>query len=253
MTIVSESLAREIWGGASPLGKRIRVGSVEAADPAAEAAPWRVVVGVASDILEGNPVGRDRNYRTAWVPLAQVAPTSVAVAFRHRGDVRAAIGAFHDVLAEVAPGVIPERVLDFDEILGTMEMMTRTFTDVLGGCFAFALLLAVGGVYGLTARSVVRRRQEVGIRRALGASDARIVGLFLRGGGTQLAIGLGIAAVIGGTLSVAASRFLELGPLLFAGAGVGVATLISALVLAATYLPTRRAVRLTPREAIWPG
>lgn len=247
--IVSETLARDLWPDASPLGKRVRVGSVE--DAGSNGEPWRTVVGVVSDVMEGNPLSRNRRTDTLYVPMRQLGPSFAGITFRHRGDSRPAIAAFYDALAEVGPTVEAQRIMDFDEMLGQMQGMSSAASKALVGCFGFALLLAIGGIYGLTARSVTQRTQEIGIRRALGASNARIVQLFLRGGGRQLAVGLGMASAVAGVGTFAVSRFMALDLAVLLTAGLGVPTLISSFVLLATYVPTRRAVQMSPRMAIW--
>jgi len=249
--MVSEALARELWGAQSPLGRRLRVGSVETA-PGEEQRPWRTVVGVVSNIYEGNPLDGEREGQTLYLPMAQLAPTSAGITFRHRGDTSAAMAAMTGALDEIGPTVELVRVTNFDEMLDQIRGMSLAVSQVLGACFGFALILAIGGIYGLTSRSVTQRTQEIGIRRALGASKARIIALFLRGSGRQLTIGLGLALAVGVTTSIAVlSRYPELNVWAFVTAGLLVPTLITGLVLTATYLPTRRAVKMNPRAAIW--
>ncbi len=142
-------------------------------------------------------------------------------------------------------------ILDFDELFLLMGRMTRAITNVAAVAFGFSLLLAISGIYGLTARSVVLRTQEIGIRRAMGATEARIIGLFLRHGGRQLVFGLGIALLVGSATSYAFSRLLQVDPLIWVVSGIGVPSLITAIVLAAIYLPTRRAVAMEPSVALW--
>lgn len=256
VAVLSASLARELFGDASPLGRSVRPlpGDLVAADaiPApSEQQPWRVVVGVVADVLEGSPLSRDRHGRALYLPIAQEAPASLTVAFRHRGDARAAVASFTDAVTALDPELVPDDIIDFDEMLGQMAGMSRTATSALLGAFGFTLLLALGGIYGLTARSVLSRRHEVGIRRALGATDGGILGLFLRGSARRLLVGFGVAAVLLTILVAAVSRFYQVDPLLLGGTAAAVTATITALVMVATWVPTRRAVRMAPRDAIW--
>jgi predicted permease len=247
--LVSESLARALWPDSQPLGQQLRLGDVEAAG--IETEPWYTVVGVVSDILEGNPLSRDRGGETLYVPMRHLSPAVVGVTFRHRGNPRTAVAAFYDAVAEAGPEVEPQRIMDFDEMFGQMRTMSIAALQVLGGCFGFALVLAIGGIYGLTARTVTQRTQEIGIRRALGATNARIIRLFLRGSGKQLGIGLGMASVVAATGTLAVLQFMELDVAALTAVAVGVPALITAFVMLATYLPARRAAQLNPRVAIW--
>ena len=252
--LVSESLARQIWTDASPLGQRIRIGELGNELPSTTVGspePWRTVVGVVSDIVEGSPLARVRDARTLYLPFAQAPAPRVQISFRHRGNKRAAVTALQTAIMATDPAAFPNDVRDMEELLGMIQGMSAAMSEAVAGCFAFALLLAVGGIYGLTSRSVTLRTHEIGIRRALGATNGRIIGLFLRGGGRQLAIGLGIAAVVAVGLSVAVAQLMPPEAGLYVAAAILVPALISVLVLTATYVPTRRAVRLAPRAAIW--
>jgi predicted permease len=257
VAIVSAQLARELWGETSPLGQRLRVVPEQDSVAASEVpevtieAPWHLVVGVVADVLEGNPLSRDRHGRSIYLPLAQQAPAAQTVAFRHAGDPRAAVRAFTDAVGAVDPELVADDILNLDTMLQQMIGISRTVTWALLGSFGLTLLLALGGIYGLTARSVLGRRHEVGIRRALGATDRGILGLFLRGSARRLLIGFAIGTAVVSMLLVAASRFYAIDPVLLAGTAVAVTGSITALVMAATWVPTRHAVRMAPRDAIW--
>lgn len=244
--LVSESLARELWPQESAIGKQVRLGNF------AEQSEWWTVVGVVSDVLEGsNPFSRHVHGRTLYLPFARMVGASAQLNFRHAGDPRAAILALHETVESIDRDLLPGRVSDFDEVFALMDRMTRLTTDVVVAAFGFALLLAVTGIYGLTARSVVLRTQEIGVRRAMGATESGIVRLFFRQGGRQLVFGLGIALLIGGATGYAFSRLLAVNPLIWVVSGLTVPAVITAIVLTAIYLPTRRAVNMEPSVALW--
>lgn len=122
---------------------------------------------------------------------------------------------------------------------------------MLSGFFgALAALLATVGLYGVISYIVTRRRNEIGIRVALGASRSQVVGMVMREAGMLLAIGIAIGTV----LSLAAGRGAS--TLLFGLKWYDPFTLASAIVLlagigaAATFLPARRASRLDPMVAL---
>jgi ABC-type antimicrobial peptide transport system permease subunit len=125
---------------------------------------------------------------------------------------------------------------------------------MLSGFFgALALLLAALGLYGITAYSVVRRRSEIGIRLALGASPASVVrGILSR---TGLLVVSGI--LLGGLASWWASRFVA--ALLFGLPPTDPATIVSAMVILAAvsalagWIPARRAALVDPAEALREG
>jgi ABC-type antimicrobial peptide transport system permease subunit len=101
------------------------------------------------------------------------------------------------------------------------------------------------------AQSIGGRTREIGVRRALGATDAGIVRLLLSQGGRQLGIGAVIALPLLVAIGVGFSKFFPIATGLAVMTGVLVAGTIVSVVLAATYLPTRRALRVSPRQALW--
>jgi ABC-type antimicrobial peptide transport system permease subunit len=137
-----------------------------------------------------------------------------------------------------------------DERLESSSAQTRSMMLLIGVFSATALILAVVGIYGVIAYSVAQRTQELGIRIALGASDADILRLVV-GNGLKLA---GVGILIGIVASFALTRLMTsflyktsaTDLLTFAGSA-----LVFALVAAvASYLPARRAMRINPTDAL---
>jgi putative ABC transport system permease protein len=208
-------------------------------------------VGVVEDVPLGNPLSRDRSRLAVYVPLAQRDLGGASLVFRHRGSSAAAIGRLHQVLATTDPMLAPSHVATLDEILATTSLMARSVSKLFGLCFGFALLLAVSGTYGLMAQSIGGRTREIGVRRALGATDGGIVRLLLTQGGRQLGIGAVIALPLLVAVGMGFSKFFPIAAGLALTIGVLVAVTIVSVVLAATYVPTRRVLKVPPRQAIW--
>jgi ABC-type antimicrobial peptide transport system permease subunit len=131
------------------------------------------------------------------------------------------------------------------------SLIAQRSPAILGGIFAtVALLLAAIGTYGVLAYAVSQRRREIGVRMALGALPGQILVQFLRLGATLLAIGLALG--VGGAWI--AGRYLQSqlfgvsafhGGVLLTTAGV-----MLAVVLLASVLPSRRAARVSPMDAL---
>ena len=245
--LVSETVARTCWPGASALGQRIRLvgedGTVQG---------QRIVVGVVGDVRRGDDLlVTDRNtYASIYVPLAQSATASASVLVRHRGNEDAARAAMYRILSGIDPSVIPGAIVSYTEVQQKMTLMATTLTDLFAYCGLFAVLLALTGIYGLTSNAVVQRTHEIGLRRAIGASDGAIVALFLRQGGRQLAVSLGLALLVAAGILYLLAKFAGIGAATLALIGMLVAATVSALVLAAIYVSTRRAVRHEPAVAL---
>ena len=242
--IVSSAFAARFWPGVSPLGRQLRLSGLnETAD--------RTVVGVAKDVPLGNPLSRNRSMLAVYVPLAQYDVAGASLVFKHRGNATAGIAAVHRTFAAIDPTYVPSNIATYDEILVTMALMARSVTKLFALCFGFALLLAVSGTYGLMAQSIGQRTREIGVRRALGATDGGIVRLLLGQGGRQLGIGAAIALPLLLVVGIAFSRFVPIGMTVSIVAGLLVCCTIVGVVLAATYIPTRRVLKVSPRQALW--
>jgi ABC-type antimicrobial peptide transport system permease subunit len=130
-------------------------------------------------------------------------------------------------------------------------LLGQRLMAMLAGFFGvLAALVAVVGVYGMVAYGVERRRRELGVRVALGASRWRLIGMVLRQVGVILAFGLGIGTVLAAFAGRSAQTMLfevrPQDPWLLGGA----AALLAAAALAASYMPARRAAMVSPLEAL---
>jgi predicted permease len=244
VAIVSRSFAASNWPGSSAIGRQIRLAGLGEHE-------WRTVVGVAGDVPLGDPLARERSTTAVYIPLRQADVRSASVTFRSRGNSAAAIASLHRAVAAVDRTSAPSQVSTYDEILEQSAIISRSVTRLFALCFAFALLLAVSGTYALMARAIGQRTREIGVRRALGATDATIVRLLLGQGGRQLGVGALIALPAMLAMGVAFSRIFPIGMAASLMAGVLVSATIVAVVLAATYLPTRTALGIAPRDALW--
>lgn len=249
VAIVSENMAREMWGSSSnALGKFIREGMND---------PWREVVGVVADVYD-NGVHQAAPTMVYWPSLMDTFwgdPVRVA-----RGGsfiIRTNRAGTENLLTEVrnaiwsVNGNLPVfLVRTLDEVY-EQSMARTSFTLVMlaiaGG---MALLLGIVGIYGVISYAVTQRTREIGIRIALGAEHASLKGMFVRQGLLLAAIGV----VIGLVASAALSRWMAallygvkpLDPITFAA----VPLVLVLAVIAASYLPARRATKVDPIIAL---
>lgn len=247
VTVVSETLARRHWPDADPLGKRLLIGW--------DSPEWLTVVGVVADVRH---TGVDREPpATAYRPLAQgaVALAGVGVntqtlVVHTRGDALAALPAVRATIRELDPSVALVSPASYREVLRSSLALPRMLLRVLAVFAGAALLLATVGISGIVAYLVRQRRREFGIRQALGARPGQIVASALRHG-----IGLGAAGLLLGSLAAlglgpTVSRFLfgvsPFDPVSL----VGAVTVLGIAVLAASWIPSRRAGRVDPVESL---
>ena len=241
VAVINESLARSRWRGADPIGATIEFGNMDG-----DLRPL-TVVGVVGDTRE---YGLERPASpTLYVDLMQRPAFSVTVVMRSSADPRGITAAARTILREVAPDV-PPRFRTFEQIYAA-SLGARHFNLTLVAVFAgTALALAAAGIYGVMTYTVTRRRREIGVRMALGASRAQVFRSVLAQGLTTTAIGVaaGIAAALGLTRTIESLLFgvKPTDPATFA-AVVGVLAVVAIL---ACYLPARRATNADPMEAL---
>lgn len=244
VAIVSRALARAHWRGGSPIGDQVQV--TVAGRPA-----WATIVGVADDVMHGDPLSRERSADAVWIPLLQAGVDGSAFVVRWKDGEVAARQALRAAFASVDPLLVPDTVQPFDEVLRKLGLITTSVSRLFAACFAFALLLALAGTFGLMSRAIGLRTREVGVRRALGASDASVTRLLLAQGGRQLGVGALAAAPLLVAVGVAFTRWFPIAAWIPAAAALLVPAAVVGLILGATWLPTRGVLRLTPREALW--
>ena len=241
--LVSRAMAELYWPGRSALGEHITMTGIGETEP-------RTVVGIVSDVLFVEVAGGALSNVGAYVPLLQSDARGARIQFRYRGGEQGARAAYQETLTALDPLLVSE-VTSLEEMLRLSTALARSVTDLITSSCVFALLLAVSGTYGLMARSIGRRTREIGVRRALGASDRRILVMLLAQGARQLGIGALIALPLLLAIGWASSLFLPISFALSAATAFGVSAMITLLVLAATWPPTRCAIAIAPRDAIW--
>jgi putative ABC transport system permease protein len=249
VALVSENLARELWGEPSAaLGRRVR--------PTMKA-PWREVVGVVSDVRDD---GFDKKAPTAvyWPMLMDTFDGDEVYAQRNSWYVirssRAGTSAFVNEVSRAIWSVNPDlpvgSVRTMQEVADKSMARTSFTLVMLLIAGAMALLLGVAGLYGVISYAVSQRSREIGIRMALGAQRNEVTRMFV-GQGLRLAaigIAIGLVAAVALTRLIATLLFdvSPVDPLTYAGVSLGLA---SAAVLA-SYVPALRAATLDPCEAL---
>jgi ABC-type lipoprotein release transport system permease subunit len=186
---------------------------------------------------------------TLYVDLMQRPRFQTTVVMRTSADPRAITTAARGVLHELAPNV-PPRFRTFTQIYSASLGVRRFNLTLIGVFAATALILAVAGIYGVMAYNVTRRRREIGVRIALGASAFDVLRVVLGQG--LVTIGVGLAAGILGAFALTRGlQSLLFGvtptdPVAFVAVVVGLA----AVATLACYVPAKRGTRVNPVEAL---
>ncbi|KGI77108.1 ABC transporter permease [Oleiagrimonas soli] len=244
--LVSQTLARTLWPHGSAIGRSIRlIRNGKAVEP-------RTVVGVVADVRQGDDLlNTDRStYASIYVPLAQSIVPTARVLVRDRGDLHAARQALWQALAQVDPAMPPGEITSYAEVQRKLTLMARTMTNLFMYCGLFAILLALTGIYALSSHAVTRRTHEIGLRRALGATDGTILRQFLRQGRRQLRVGLAMSVLLAAGMLYLLGSFAGVGLVSLAGIGAAVVVTVSTLVLVAVAIATQRVLRQQPAVSL---
>jgi len=241
VALISKSLQRATWPNTDPIGHTIEFGNMDG--------DLRLlrVIGIVEDVHQ---YGLDVTPRpTVYVSAFQRPRPFMTMVMLTRADIRSVTTAARRILRELDPEV-PPRFRTFPEIYSA-ALGSRQFNVILLGFFGIAaLLLTTAGVFGVMAFTVSRRTSEIGVRVALGANSANVLGLILGQGMRTILLGV----AIGIPAAFAATRTLESmlygvtanDPVTFGAA----AALLVAAALVAAYVPARRAARVDPIVAL---
>ena len=235
--IVSQSLAQQLWPGQAAVGKRLRDGNVDL-----------TVVGVVADVHGqglANPTGP-----AIYGPLRLFPRATVKLFVRAAGNPLAVARAARRAIWQVNADQPISEVAPLSRLVADDIGRPRLLSSLVAGFGALAALLVALGIYGVTAQGVRRRTQEIGVRMALGADRARVLGLVVRQG-----MALALCGIACGLVAALGLARLLAGLLYGVGAAdpptyAGVALLVATVALAAAYLPAREAAAVDPLQAI---
>jgi predicted permease len=241
--VINTALARKQWPNESPLGKIIQFGNMDG-----DLRPF-TIVGVVGDIREASLAEAPEPTFYAYYRQRPVRASGFYFVIDGSGAPTNVIASARRVVHDLRPD-IPPRFRTMDTVLAD-SLADRRFTLVLLGAFgAAALLLATLGVYSVISFLVTQRRQEIGVRVALGARSEDVLRLVLRQGATLALAGIlvGAVAALGLTRLIAGLLYgvSATDPVSF----VAVMALLTLVALLASFIPARRAARVDPMTVL---
>jgi hypothetical protein len=246
VAVIDQTMAQKFWPGENPIGKRVTF-----ADHMQDggAPDWITVVGVVANVRHYELQSPSRI--EIYLPMRQAPPLGLSVALRYRpGTAAAAAGLLRRTVNALQPGIALSDLRPLDNIVADAMGPNRalgTLTLVFGAC---AILLAAMGIFGVLSLAVAQRRQEIGVRMAVGATAGNVLGLITRYG-LRLAL---LGSAFGLLAGVAVTRLIR--SLLFHAPAfdapvyaAGMLVLVS-VALAAALLPATRAARTDPARVL---
>jgi hypothetical protein len=254
VVIVDQGFADLVMPGRNAIGHRVRIRSM--ADSNAAELPWYEIVGIVKELGMAHAVERSR---TAGVYLPNVAGSrrTLNIIVRGRGDPLTIAPRVRDLAASVDAALRIDQMTRLDLFVTPLLWFLGLWQRIIIGMTAVALLLSLSGIYAVLSYIVARRTREVGVRVALGANARRVITSLFRRPLTHVTLG-----VIAGSVLIAVAAIVVQHTEEFAGIQprgltvgeiallVGYAILMLGVCTLACVVPTLRALRVQPMEAL---
>lgn len=238
VAMVNRAFAAVWFASGNAIGQQVRIGG--------NAAPWSTIVGVVADTSHATLEESARP--SVYQPLYGGFKLDLTVRSRLPATETASL--IREVLRRTDPAVPAMGIQTIGEIISDANARRRFATTVLSGFAAFAIFLALVGVYGLTMFTVGQRTAEIGIRMAVGGSQARVVGMLVAQNLVPVVIGLAIGMAAASALArVLASLLYDVTPF-DPATYVGVPGFTLLVAFFACLIPARNAARIDPVAAL---
>jgi predicted permease len=246
VALVNEAMAQKYWAGQDPIGRRFRMGG--------DNRPFITVVGIVGNVRHNGVTAeiKPKFYRAhgQFHRSSGNPARNMTLVVKTAGDPLALIGPVRNEVREIDGSLPIAAIRPMQDVVDTAIATPRLTGWLLGTFAGLALALAAVGVYGVLSYVVAHRRQEIGVRIAMGAGPGRVVALVLRGGvvlaGAGVAIGLILAALATSLVRALLHGVEPLDPLTFVVAPV----VLLVVAIGASLIPAWRATRVDPAQAM---
>ena len=243
VAVINDEMVRRVFGDRDPIGRRITFGN-----PTDSATMWMTIVGVVGDVAQEGVTAKP--YPQLYTPVDQNPARNVIVSIRTDRDPLLLASAARAAVRAVDRDLVVNDVQPLEVRVAQSIARPRLSVWLLAGFATVALLLAAIGIYGVMAYTVAQRTREIGVRMALGADPMGVKRLVVWQGMQPALIGVGVGMVA----AFGASRYIAsllydvspLDPVTF----VLVPCFLATIALCATYIPARRATRVSPTVAL---
>ncbi|MGH9521800.1 MAG: FtsX-like permease family protein, partial [Terriglobales bacterium] len=239
VAIINQTMARHFFGDRNPIGEKIAV---------ATNTPDVEIIGIVADTHYFSP--KEEKQDVIFTPLLTPAVTQATVLVRTSGPPTQLAGNVRALVRSVDPNLPVYQIMSMRQLLDDNLAQQRIIATLSAFFAVLALVLSAIGLYGVLAYSVSQRTGEIGVRLALGATRGNIVRLILRDTAVMLAIGVSAGLV----LTITSARLVR--SVLFGVSANDIATIAAAVsvllvvAVAASIVPTRRAIRIDPMAAL---
>lgn len=242
--IINESIARQFFPKGDAIGQRIRRVLV------GRTSDWDTIIGVVSDTFHGTTMRSSSASYNSYHLMDPHSSTRMNVAIHYTGSASKVENAFLSIVDQVDSDIGVYHIQSYQDLIKQPMLLVLAISQIFLFCGVIAAFMAASGIYAIAANSITQRTQEIGMRRALGAPDGNILGLFIRQAVIQLTVGLSLGIIVSIWLADNMSDTMVIAPSSYIIGIVGVPMAIIVMVMLATYLPTRKVIRMVPAEAL---
>jgi hypothetical protein len=256
VVIVDQGFADLVMSGRNPIGHRVRISSGQMADSNAAPLPWYEIVGVVKELGMASAAMPQRR-AGVYLPFVPGSQGSVNMIVHGGGDPLPLAPRVRELATAVDPTLRVEQITRLDRLTSPLLWFQGLWMRIIIGLTAVALLLSLSGIYAVLSYIVARRTREIGVRVALGASARRVITPIFKRPLIQVTLG-----VIAGSVLIAVAAIGVQNTTQFSGTGtgglasaevallIGYAILMLGVCMLACVVPTLRALRVQPTEAM---
>ncbi len=256
VVIVDQAFVDSVMLGRNPIGHRVRIGTRAQIDSTGAGLPQYEIVGVVKD-LGMSSISMPQRWAGVYLPSDPGSQSSPKLIVHTRGDPMSMAPRVRDLATAVDASVRVEQVNRLDQMAASQLWMLGLWRRIILGLTAVALVLSLAGIYSVLSYIVARRTREIGVRVALGAGARRVITSIFRRPLIQVTLGVIAGAVLIAVAAIGVGKTTQ-----FEGTGIGGLTLGDIPLLVgyaivmlgvctlACVVPTRRALRVQPTEAL---
>ena len=256
VVIVDQGFVDLVMSGRNPVGHRVRMRPSQMVDSSAAHLPWYEIVGVVKELGMAS-VAMPQRAAGMYLPVVPGSQGAVKMIVHGRGGLLSIAPRVRELAMAIDPSLRVEETTRLDQVASSTLWFLGLWTRIIAGLTAVALLLSLSGIYAVLSYTVARRTREIGVRVALGASARRVITSIFRRPLTQVTLGViaGSILIAGASLGVRNTTHFSgtMPPGLTAGdiaLLVGYAILMLGVCALACVVPTVRALRVQPTEAL---
>ena len=243
--VVTDSFASKHFPNESAIGKRIQVIEEESQNN-----NWLTIVGVVEHTIQGTASSDSGKMASVFRAYGQAPIYQMTIALEMKTEIPAAIKTLRTTLQSIDPELPAFHIETYKDGLSRITAPSNFMSGVLLLFGITAVIFATSGIYGVMSNTIIQRTQEIGVKRALGATEQRITREFLMAGFKQLLwgglpgllIGCSMAFMMSKTIGIENTSVIIIATLII--------SVISSVVMFATYIPTKRALKLEPSDAL---